>query len=495
MPIIPRVILLLVFSWSTILSAQAYTFAFTKRCQQAYRETMKLKLNQADSLLQLEKAQNPTNLIPIYLADYIDFFRLYIHEDEAWYYEILARKKERLKLLQKGDRTSPFYLFCQAEVRIHWAVARLKFEEYMGAFNDVRKAYKLLQTNLFLHPEFSLSKKSMGVLKAAIGAIPEEYQWGAELLGMEGTIDQGVQYLEQLQQSEQPLVQLYQPEINLLMAYLTLHLEKDPDKAWSIVTHRPLQPDDLLGHFVKANIAMYTGHNEAALQTLEQAPRDGQHEPFVFMDFMQGMVLSRQVAPEAASFFHSFLNQYEGRNYIKEAYQKLGWLALIEGNEAEYHKYMELAEEKGYAVIDSDKSALQEATSEESPHPLLVKARLLYDGGYYDEAYALLKGKKRSDFNRLRDQLEFTYRAGRILQSLEQPELAKSLFYATLKYNEDSDYYFAPSAALQLGLIFEREGNAERATYFFEKCRTYKGHAYASSLSSQAKAGLQRVQE
>lgn len=489
-----RLLMLLCLTTSLHLSAASYVFSYTSGCQQAYRHIMRLELRTADSLLAREKTNQPHNLLPVYLENYIDFFRLYIHEDEARYYEILHRKKDRLRQLQKGDRTSPFYLFCQAEVRIHWAVARLKFEEYVGAFNDVRKAYKLLQANLFLHPNFPLTQKSMGVLKAIIGAIPAEYQWGAELLGMEGTIDQGIDYLEQLQRSSQPLVKLYQPEINLLLAYLTLHLEKDTDKAWQLVDRNPLAKRNLLGHFVKANIAMYTGRNDKALQILLQAPRTDQHEPFIFLDFMLGMVLSRKLEDTATVYFERFIAQYQGRNYIKEAYQKLAWLALIRGAEGRYTYFMAKVLEKGYATIDPDKAALEEAESDAVPHPLLVKARLLYDGGYYDKAFGLLKHKKRTDFIPLRDQLEFTYRTGRILQALDQIELAKSLFYATLNHNEDSKYYFAPSAALQLGLIFEAEENREQAIFYFEKCRSYSGHAYASSFDSQAKAGLQRVQ-
>lgn len=488
----PRLLALL-FLWPLMANASDYVYRYTPTCQLAYQHIMQLRLPAADSLLQIAQSKDPNNLIPVYLSNYIDFFRLYIHEDEEWYYSILDRKKERLRKLQQGDKQSPFYLFCQAEVRIQWAVARLKFGEYVGAFNDARKAYKLHQANLFLHPNFPLSKKSMGVLRAIIGAIPEEYQWGAELLGMEGTIDQGIEYLETLASSNDPLVQLYTPENSLLLAYLSLHLEKDTERAWALVNSNPLHPEDLLAHFVKANIAMYTGRNDAALQTITTAPRDATHEPFPFIDFMKGMVLARQLNQEAVSCFKAFLTHYAGGNYIKETYQKLAWLALIDNDTLQYKNYLSLVEEEGQAVIDPDKAALREAEMEEIPHPLLVEARLLFDGGYYSEAYALLQGKKRTDFTRLRDQLEFTYRAGRILQALDEVALAKGLFYATLKYNEDSQYYFAPGAALQLGLIFEAEGNYERAQYFYEKCRSFKGHAYASSLDSQAKAGLQRI--
>ncbi len=48
------------------------------------------------------------------------------------------------------------------------------------------------------------------------------------------------------------------------------------------------------------------------------------------------------------------------------------------------------------------------------PNELLLKARLLDDGGYFHEALQLLNGKSSSSFKEAADQLEFVYRLGRL---------------------------------------------------------------------------------
>ena len=50
---------------------------------------------------------------------------------------------------------------------------KLKFEEYFTAFNEVSKAYKLLTENQYRHPSFVANKKSLGILHAIIGTIPD----------------------------------------------------------------------------------------------------------------------------------------------------------------------------------------------------------------------------------------------------------------------------------------------------------------------------------
>lgn len=490
-----RHILLLLFLTPCALTAQ-FHFTFTPACDSAYQALMQLRLKHAGQWITTARQQDANNLIPVYLANYIDFFQLYMQEDEAMYYQIMHRKQERLKQLANGPKTSPYFLFCQAEVRIQWAIARLKFKEYLGAFADVRKAYRMLEANLHFHPHFTLSQKSMGVLQAVIGAIPDQYQWGTELLGMEGTIRQGVKALQQLQRSSDPAVQRYHKEIDLLLAYLSLHLANDPASAWAIVSApRFCTPDNLLAHFVKASIAMHIGKNEIAINTLHKAPRGPAYAPFPYLDFMLGLAYARQGNTRGITYFQQFLANFNGRNYRKEACQKIAWLHLIKGNTKAYTIWMEKVKDTGADIIGPDKAAQQEAVLGEIPNSTLTLARLWYDGGYYQKALHLLKKYTRSDFTRHRDQLEFTYRMGRILQALDEKQLAEGFYLSTLKHDDASGYYFAPSAALQLGLMYEGKGNITLAEAFFNRCLGFDDYPYQSGIDRQAKAGLQRIKK
>ena len=50
-----------------------------------------------------------------------------------------------------------------------------------------------------------------------------------------------------------------------------------------------------------------------------------------------------------------------------------------------------------------------------------------------------------------------------------------------------------PNAALQIGLIYEKQGNKEKAKQYFNKCLNMPDCDYKSGIDIKAKAGLERV--
>jgi hypothetical protein len=472
------------------------SFDFNENCRKAYHKVFNLELNEAESLLNDESIVNPDNRAVYLLADYIDFFRIYIREDEALYFELLSNKKTRLKQLASGDKSSPYYLYAQAEVLIHWAIVRLKFEEYLGAFSNVKKAWQLLQKNKRKFPSFVGNNKSIGVLHAIIGAIPNEYKWGVELLGFEGDIDQGIGELEDLLENSDEATYIFRPEAEVLLAFLQLHIALNKYKAWEIVNNENFLTDaGLLKYFVKASIAMHTGKNDVAVDVLLNRPKGDQYESFYFLDYLTGLTKLRRLDSDADQYIDLFIHRFKGKNYIKEAWQKLAWYALLNGDMDLYQSRMQKVKKEGYALIEPDKAALSEAKTGIIPNQILLRSRLLFDGGYYYRALELLQGFSINDFNSLHDQLEFTYRAGRLFMALNDFEQARGYFYATIKNDRESHFYFPSAASLQLGLIFEKEMDVERARFYFKKCLSYKGNPYQSGLESQAKAGLQRLKK
>lgn len=492
MPLFRLFVLSLIISSAYPTLAKPH-FNWTSKCAEAYTDLLSLRLDIGMDKLQSIRKSDPENRMVDFLEDYADFFRIYIHEDEEWYLLNQDRKRSRLNKLAEVEEASPFVRYTQAEVHLHWAIGRLKFQEYLGAFADVRRAYKLLEENARLFPQFQPTYKSLSLLQAIVGSIPDKYRWGAHLLGMQGTLTQGARKLRQLAEAgpdENPLF----AETKLLYAFLQLHLLKESEEAWLTVSDPSFASDsNLTATFVRVSVAMHTGHNDYALTWLKNAPTGSEYEPFWFLEFLQGLAKLRQLDPSAIQHLQTFLHNFKGRHYRKEACQKMAWAHLIQGDEDGYHKWMERLRDERFAIIDPDKAAKAEAEIEDIPNPLLLKARLLFDGGYYNRGLDLLRGKKASDFDRLRDQMEFTYRAGRLFQALGQMDKAKGYYYATLKVKSDYPYYYPASAAFQLGLLFEAERDAKRARYYFKKCVKSGDHVYESSLDAQAKAGLERL--
>lgn len=474
-------------------------FTYSPLAREAYDKVMTLRFGEAHILLAKLKLEDPENLIVHHIENYIDFFRLYISEDKALYKQLEANRDRRLEAIESGDDSSPYYLFLQADVRLHWALIKLRFEEYLPAFTEVNRANKLLEKNREQFPDFMPNLKDLAILHAMVGTIPDGYQWSVKLLSsLRGTIDQGKQEMDKvIAHARKNPDFIFAKEAEALQAYLFLHLANEPQRAWSVISKSGLEPaDNPLHAFVVANIAMRTGHNDEAIRILEKAPQDGVFHPLPFLEFMHGLAKLRRLDQDAGQHFEKFLKKFDGLHYIKEAYQKLAWQALINGDPVGYRTYMVEVSGHGNATGGGDSNAQREADAGRTPHVALLRARLLFDGGYARKAHDLIAPLKLGDAKDAYLSLEYTYRMGRILQELDEPEKAITYFEKTIeKSGDNSPYFFACNAALQIGLLYEQAEDWDKAKTYFKKCLLLNPDEYATGLHQRAKAGLGRIRK
>lgn len=493
--IISRSIAVFFIALIAILPIKAnYFYEYSPLAVNAYDQIIQLKFIDASKSIQQLKLEEPANLVVLHLENYIDFFKIFIGENEEEFKILEKRKQDRLQVLKKGPADSPYHLFIQAEVQLQWALARLKFEEYLNAFSEVSKAYKQLKENELRFPGFIGNKKSLGIIHALVGTIPENYRWGIKLLGgMEGTIAQGKAEIEEVLAHAEIHDFLFEQETIFMYAFLMLHLDNNKEAAWQIVNNQKLNVSESpLACFAKANVALRTGRSDTAIEILESRPKGEEYHPFHYLDLILGFAKLYRQDKDAAHYIKSYVEQYNGVNYIKEAYQKLAWHALINQKSEDYDKYMLLCASQGGSILDADKSALKEAKSKEKPHVDLLKARLLFDGGYYSRAYQhLISIEQQFDF--FKNQLEYKYRLGRILHLMERYDEALLYYEATISMGKTSSYFYGCNAALQCGLIHEQDHEFEKAKSFLNLCLSMRPDNYKNSLHQKAEAALERI--
>ena len=409
----------------------------------------------------------------------------------------LVHRQDWLTLIQKTGKNSPHYLFAQAEIQLQWALARLKFGENIKAFYEVKNAYELLEKNRKKYPDFKANQMTLGVLHAVIGSIPADYQWGVKILGggMQGSIEQGATELESVINYSRKNVFIFQEEAIAMYAFTMLNLMNQPEQAWQVISKSNINTSNSpLASFALANIAMRSGRNDEALKILRLAPKGNEYFPFYYLDYMLGTALLNKLSPEADKYLNRYITKFKGRNYIKDAYQKMAWIALIKGDIVGYKQHIQSISNHGYTDIDEDKSAQRAVDSGEIPQADLLKARLLFDGGYYDKAENLLNVTDEKRFIKHEWVLEYYYRQGRIAQAKNVTEKAIYWYTKTLENGRNNEAYFACSAALNLGLIYEIKKDKAAASKYFGICLNLNPSDYKNSLHQKAEAGLSRVE-
>src|SRR5205085_1084139 len=136
--------------------------------------------------------------------------------------------------------------------------------------------------------------------------------------------------------------------------------------------------------------------------------------------------------------------------------EKLSWCYYLQGNNSAAESTRQRLLKIGNTDTDADKQANRDAKSGVFPNVLLLKARVLSDGGYNNEALMVLAGKNSNDFPKIEDRLEFVYRLARIYDDLNKYDDAIKAYNFTINLGEHRQEYYAARSALQLGLIYEK---------------------------------------
>ncbi|MDB5227171.1 MAG: hypothetical protein JWN78_1364 [Bacteroidota bacterium] len=444
-------------------------------------------------MLEKEKKENPKNYLPVFIENYADFLKLYVNDNQTLFNQMEPRVNARLEKLKNGNSNSPYYLYTQADMHLQWALCKIKFGEYFTAVFEVKKAYSLLLSNQKKYPDFKPNLKSLGLLHTIFGAVPDKYKFGAKLLGLKGSIDEGLKELNSVMKDENFQ---FKEETIIMYTLLVLHLQKDKTTAWNMIenTNIPLG-DNLLNYFIAATVASHTGKNDKVISLLTNHPTGSEYYPFPFLDFLYGNAKLNKLDSDADVYIKKFIVNNKGRSYQKEAYRKLAWYNLINGNPDVYKQYMQQILQVKDAPTDEDKSAQKEAEQNFIPNKELLKSRILSDGSYFDKALTVVNNIKPEKLTRSRDQIEYYYRKGRIYDELNNADDAVKYYLLAIQKGQSYDYYFAANACVKVAAIFEQQHKKSNAILYYKKAIELDKDEYTNSIDAEAKAGLNRLGE
>lgn len=485
-------ILLFVWLCPVWLCGQAY-FKITPDIEKAYRNAISLKFQSANELITKIKQEDPNNLMVLHIENYVDFFTIFINEDKKEFERLEKNKKRRLNLIKKkGDQKSPYYRFIQAEINLQWAVARAKFEQFFKASTESFSAYRLLEENQKLFPDFIENKKSLSAIHTVSETLPRLFKF---IFSIDGSIEEGTREIEEVIEYMQTNSFLYKEEVGAIYAYILYYQNNKKEQAWQYIKKSHLDPStNPLSSFLIASMAQKTGRNEEVIAALEQRPKGSEYHDFHYLDFLEGRAKLYKLDPSSKELILSFVQNFKGRHFIKEAYQKLAWYEIIMNEDiAAYKYYMKKCQIEGEDLVDEDKQALKEAKDQSIPNPELLKARILFDGGYYQKAYNLLIKKSYVLASNKTTELEYYYRLGRVTHLLKNYFDALQYYSIAYQKGKESSSFMACNAALQMGLIYENQNDSRKAKKYFDACLDISPKEYKNSLHQKAKSGIARL--
>ncbi len=491
----PMCIRIGLFLWCFLNSTASWaSFDFSPQCDSAYAEILNLRIDKAKTHLVLATQADPDNKVPLLLENYIDFLAVYLNEEESDFDNLKKVSDARIDIVKKDKSNSPYKLYIQAEIHLHLAFSKFKYNEYFTGLLEVRRAFKLIEQNRNKYPDFRPNLKLHGLLNALIGVIPGKYGWGLRLFGMDGDLVYGMGLLKELSNENYR----FQQETRILYSFLLLYLESKPNKGYAILKEGN-EPElgNKFSYYAMATMALYSKQNKQADSllnfSLNNLTEEDGYAAFPYLNYLAGVVKLQQLNPEAKRHFDAFLSVQKGKNNIKSTYQKLAWFSLLNDDKEAYDQYIAKVNTEGQSVIDADVQAQKEHDKEQVPAKDLLKARLLFDGGYFERALQILNASAYNGNGDVALQLETIYRKARVYDEMGDKEKAVESYLKTVELGSDEKFYFAANAALHLGYLYEDRGELETAAMHFKQALEMKDHEYKNSIDQKAKAALQRI--
>ncbi|MGC8865054.1 MAG: tetratricopeptide repeat protein [Bacteroidales bacterium] len=496
--------LLLSFCLQAIESEIRYNYNFDTYSESAIHYTAAFRFAKAREQVTLARRLYPSSNIPVWVENYIDFIRLLNSEDNELYKEVRKQKEARWERFKNGDPNSPYYLFCQAQFKLQWSLIHLKFRDYMTGFREARSAFEILRESQQKFPNFIPTKAGMGVMNVLIGSIPDNYQWIARMLGYNGTVEEGLKMLESSLQVaiNDPSLFWLEEEVVFYLSFIYINLDSGKQRALSFrdnyLKTKNMNLTGLLPiqAYAFSKIAMLTGRNDEAISILQHKKTYPDQEDFTYLTYMLAIAYQNKLSDSCILYFDKFISYPGIRNFRKASIQRKAWQYLINGDMEKYKSTIAQVLSTGQTETDADKQAEIEANTGKVPHMNLLKARLLFDGGYYRQALATLQTVDGVNGMATKlERVEYYYRLARIYDEMGRDSNAINYYNLTIKEGSGLPEYFAANAALKLGNIYEEQKNYAQANLFYKKCMEMKFTEYRNSITQKAKVGYERTKK
>lgn len=455
-------------------------YKITSNCTEAWEALLDLRINTARYLIDKEMSENPENYYAYYLAQNCDAFELMINSSADAYHLFEDNYEKRREIMDDKYVESPYYLACESEMQLQLGAFNIIYGDKFTGLRNAYSAYKKINKNIEMYPEFQPNKKMDGIFNVAISNLPPFVSWAAKAFGVEGNAETGFEILKDYSDHCVNTPGLKQEAA--LTTILTYKLNKDPVGACRYISMLDsCQTSYKVLHYFKANVSYRSGRNEEALDAMSTFSLDNIDIPFNQYNYLYGKIMLRKLDTSAIGYFEKYLDVSKEKDYLKEIHYKLALSYLISGDKPMFDKHKQLACKSGDELLERDKEAMYDCCLDYLPKPELVRAKLLIEGGYYNQAKEVLDTIYGNEYiENLSNpySLEYLLLNGKYEFFTENNELAITAFNKVIDFGEDEDYYFASEAAMYLGLIYESTDHEKAIEYFSMARDLYESEYY-----------------
>ncbi len=463
------------------------TWTFDPELQKIHQMVLNLQTEQAYKLLGKIKGNE---FHKMYVLSFCETLDVLISEDEVKFQKIESNFRDRLKYLSSLPNGAEM-LFLQAELNLQRGFNFLNLGQEFNAVWAIRNAYNFTQECLRKYPEFIPIKKTSGMIEVMVGSVPDKFHFFMSLLGMKGSVVKGQKQLEELKTSPSSL----SVEANLayytIKGFINQQIEEAVRGFNDILKERP---DNKLALFLAINMLIKNSQSEEALKLIHTLDANPGGLPMYYIDYLRGeILLQKGDYTNSVHAYQRFISNYRSQNFKKDSYYKISLAYYLQGKNDLAKTNFEKAKITGRDVAEPDHHADAQLKDGGFPNAKILRVRLCTDGGYYKEAKDLFHSITPADLKTKKEEVEYYYRKARLAHKTSDMSAAKIFYKQTIDMSGESQWYFAPNSALQLGYIAQASHDYPLAKKYFQKALMYKRHEYKNSIDGKAKSALEQL--
>src|ERR1700760_2256881 len=230
-------------------------------------------------------------------------------------------------------------------------------------------------------------------MQVVAGTIPDGYKWLSNLLGIRGNVKAGMAELDRFLRLDDEWSELYRDEATFYYLYLRFYILNQHEQVFTYIRQHQLDVrNNYLFVYLYANLCLNDQQSALAGQIIEGRSRAPGYLDMPVWDLEMGYAMLNRLAPGTPGYLERFLRRFKGRFYVKDALEKLSWFYFLKGEQGIADSLRRQVLKQGSAESDADRQALKNARSGVWPDKTLLRARLLTDGGYFEDALRSLQG-------------------------------------------------------------------------------------------------------
>ncbi len=473
------------------ISLQISLFANSQAYSLATYYTFNLKFDKAKEQIAVCKKSSNYQIQAYYLENYIDFLTVLLAQSNEKF-EVYSKNSEVLyEKIEDASDDNPFKLYALAHIKFQNTVSNFLFGNNLTAGWEIFRANKLLNENKKKFPDFFENNKLSSVFDIFFSAIPSEYKWVADGLGLNANLNRGFTNLKKYY-THYKADTLTQTEPTLIYALMLMQFGEDKMTAHTFLKNTKLIKINSLARYLYGRISAVNNKNDDILSVLKGYKQPSDEFQIPFFDFLLAKAKLNKLDLTAETEYSNFLKKYKGQNYLKLVYQRLSWISLFQNNTTKYTQYLTKTKSQGKQIVAEDKQAYAEVTKRKMPNKQILAARLYFDGAYYEKALAELAKCNLSSLSDY-EKLEYNYRHGQIYFYQKNRALAIKFYTETIKLGSGKEYYYAPYSAVNLGVIYKQQGDIKNAEYYFKKALEINKGEMKDIIEVKAKNGLKSL--